>query len=229
MNTNASVTPFGQRVAGILSISSAVIFLAGVALQMQSGWFPEEALSASEMGVWVVSVSGNLRSALLGIAFSCVAIVLWLTVLPNIRRLTAEKQPTLTWLGASAYLAGVVIALAAFVMAFGATWGLMSVPFETSQAASAIWMRSFLVMDDFATFLIGGLGAGLFSIAGWRSGELPKYTCSVGIAAAVLVTIVLLRYSYPIFAFAMIGYPLIMLWFILVGIAFCKRSGGLTQ
>lgn len=217
-------TPAALRIAGLAAVASGIAFLAGVALQTSTGWFPEEALARGDMGRWLLDVSAARTEALLGVGLSIVAIGLWMPFALVIHRVVAERSPALALLALSGYLTGIPLALAAFTLAFGATWGLVDAAAPGDAAISTALMRGFLSMDDLATFLIGGVGNGLVSVAALRGGGLPRWLGWLGVAAGLLVTVVLLRYVVPAFSLATIGYPLTLLWFVVAGIVLFRRG-----
>lgn len=223
MNENQVLSGRVLRLGGIAALASGLLFFVGVALQFSSGWFPEEALAAGDMEAWLTAVAGSRTLALAGVGCSIAAIALWAVVGLVLYRMLAPQRPAAALLGAAGYLAGVPLALAAFALGFGATWGLMDAAASADAAVITALMRGFLVSDDIATLLIAGLGNGFFSLAGLRSGLLPRWLGWLGLLAGGLVTVVLLRYVVPFFAVATIGYPLVLLWFVLLGIVLLRR------
>lgn len=222
MYDDRSLEPGVLRLAGAAAILSGALFLAGVGFQMSSGWFPEEHLQAGTMDLWLATVSAARGSALLGIGLSLAAISLWMFLAPPLYQMLRSESPAFSLLGLVGYLTGVPLALAAFGFALGATWGIVEASAPASVAEPL--MRGFLVSDDFATFLIGGVGNGGFSIAAYRTRKLPRPICVLGIVASILVTVVLFRYAHPAFGLAGVGYPLIMFWFISVGVVLLRRA-----
>ncbi len=221
---NKFLTPPLLRLAGVASIVSGLLFFFGVQLQMSSGWFPEVALTDGEMTSWLATVTALRSTALAGIGFSVAAIALFIIVGLVVYRFLADVQPTLALLGIAGYLTGVPLALVAFIFGFGATWGLMDAASATESALLTAFMRSFLAMDDIGTFLIAGVGNGFFSLAAWRSRQLPRWLSGLGIAVAVLIALVLFRYVAPVFGAAGIGYPLLLLWFVLLGVVLLRKA-----
>lgn len=224
MNARPS-SPALLRAAGVAAVASGILFFAGVVLQTSTGWFPEPALAGGDMAAWLADVAAARSRALVGIGLSIVAIALWAPFAIVIHHLLAARRPALALGAASGYLAGIPLALAAFAFAFGATWGLADAAGPGDAVVSTALMRGFLVMDDLATFLIGGVGNGLVAVAAIRGDVLPRWLGWLGIVAATLVTVVLLRYLVPAFAFATIGYPLTLLWFVLAGVVLIRRAG----
>lgn len=224
MPKHNGLNPAIVRLAGLAAILSGLLFFVGVWLQFTSGWFPEEALRSREMESWLNNVTETRITALAGIGFSSVAIMLWAVVGLVLYRLLGNEQPALALVGLTGYLTGIPLALVAFVFGFGITWGLTDAASTTNVVLSTALMRSFLVMDDIATFLIGGVGNGFFSLAALRSDRMPKWLTGLGILAALLVTVVLLRYTIPVFEIATFGYPLVLAWFVLVGIVLVRKS-----
>lgn len=223
------ITPNLLRLAGAASFVSGLLFFVGVQLQMSTGWFPEVALTDGEMTPWLETVAASRNITLAGVGFSIAAIMLFMVVGLVVYRFLADEQPTLALLGLAGYLTGVPLALVAFLFGFGATWGLMDAANATESALPTAFMRSFLVMDDIATFLIASIGNGFFSFAAWRSKQFPRWLSGHGFLVAVLITIVLFRYIAPVFGAATIGYPLLLLWFILLGVVLFRKASGQRQ
>jgi len=217
------------RLGGIAGIFAG-IFLPGVILQIGvTNWFPEEALQSGTMTAWLNNISEQHILALSGITLSIFAIICFMFFALSLYRLL-PKERWLTTAGFASHLAGIPLALAAFVFAFGFTWALVdlravSIGEDTKHLSSlaAFGMRGFLVGDDLATSLIG-LGNGLFALSALQSKALPKWLCWWGVIAAILVWLVLLRYLIPAMAFASLGYPLVILWFVLTGIYLLRMS-----
>ena len=220
------------RLGGIAGIGAA-LFLPGVILQTGlTSWFPEEALQQGDMTTWLEHVAANRATAMTGVAFSIAAIISFMPfglVLYRLLTGVGRWQPV----AALAFnILGVSLALAAFTFAFGFTWALTDLAGAANgqgaggiSALATMGMRGFLVCDDLATCLIG-LSNGLYAYAGLRSKVLPRWLGWWGMIAGFLVTIVLLRYFFPIFAIAAVGYPLVVLWFAATGILMLRKAAG---
>lgn len=231
MSTNKPLNPGFLRFGGIAGIIT-LIFIPAIIIQINTGWFPELDLQAGTMNNWLHSISEDPSKTMWGIGLFIIAI---LAFFPH--GLTIYSiLPKISWLRVAAFtclLLGVTLALTAFLFGFGFTWAMLdlvsaSSSDETDQLVpiATMGMRGFLVSDDLATCLIG-VGNGFFSLAAFRSKLLPKWLCWWGIIAGILVTIVLLRYSIPIFGFTTIGYPLVVLWFSLTGIVLIRKAGNM--
>lgn len=221
---NKELMRFGG-IAGLITL----IFIPAIALQQTTGWFPEYDLQAGTMDNWLITIVENRTNALLGVGLFIIAIISFFSVGITLYKLRPQND----WLGIAAVMAqvlGITLALAAFLFGFGFTWALSDLAAGKAMEDTAeliplatMGMRGFLVSDDLATCLIG-LGNGLFGWSFYKNGLLPKWLCWWGIVAGFLVTIVLLRYSIPAFSFATIGYPLVVLWFFIVGIVLIRKS-----
>lgn len=220
---NSKLLRFGG-IAGIITL----FFIPAIVIQTQTGWFPENDLQAGTMINWLSAISADSALTLLGIGLFIIALLAFLPV-----GLTLNKIiPNDDWINTAAFsvhLLGVSLALAAFLFGFGFTWALTdlykSAAGETEKlvVSATMGMRGFLVADDLATCLIG-VGNGLFGFAGMKNKLLPNWLGWLGVVAGILVTIVLFRYIFPIFAIAAIGYPLVVIWFALAGTSLLKFS-----
>lgn len=232
MFTN-DTSPGLLRLGGIAGIIT-LIFIPAIILQMSTGWFPELDLEAGTMDNWLHSITNSSAKTMWGIGLFVIAVLAFLPVGITLHSIL-PKNSWLRAAGLIAQLLGVTLALTAFLFGFGFTWAMIDLvntatDEETNHlvAIATMGMRGFLVSDDLATCLIG-VGNSLFSIAALRSGVLPKWLCWWSIIGGILVIVVLLRYSVPSFSFAMIGYPLVVLWFALTGVVLLKKAGKMTR
>ena len=226
MSSNHSIQSSAIRFGGWAGIFSG-IFLVGVAIQMSTGWFPEEQLEKGNMSDWLSQISQNPKLVLLGIGFSIISILCFFPIVYALH----QKLPASDWrrfAGWCAHMVGIPLSLVAFTLGFGFTLGLLELSANQSGEVlapiSRVAMRGFLMGDDLATTLLGGFGNGFLAWSALRAKALPKWICWIGIISATLVTIVLLRYFIPFFAFAMIGYPMILVFFVSVGVYLLKTT-----
>jgi len=228
MNSTKQINPNIFRVGGIAGILIG-IFLLGVMLQITSGWFPEGDLQNGEMTDWLNTVTTNRSIAFTGIGISIFCIILFIPFGWSLYKLFSPNS-WVNFIAISIYRIGTSLSLAAFTFGFGFTWGLIDVveastgnSLENLSNVASMGMRGFLWADDLATSLLG-LGHILFSIEGLRSKKLPKWICLWGIIGGLLVILVVLRYLFPFFEFAAIGYMIFTLWWVFTGI-FLLRKG----
>ncbi len=227
MLQNQNVSAATLRLGGIAGII-VFLFLPGVALQFSSGWFPEEALAAGEMSKWVEMMVANKTLALLGVSFSIFCILCFFPFALTFYKLL-PKDSWLSTAGLAAYMAGIPLVLVAFTMGYGFTWAIIDLQTQglgdqtTLGNIAAMGMRGYLFCDDLGTALLG-IGHILFALAAMKNRLLPNWLCWEGIIGGALVILVLLRYFIPVFFFASIGYPMIVLFFSITGILFLRKA-----
>lgn len=214
-------------IAGIMTL----LFVPAIALQSGiTPWFPEEALLNGTMADWIVAISRQKTESLLGIGLFIITLVQFPIVGGVIYRMV-QNQPSshLAFLGVMIQAIGVALALAAFCFSYGFTWALIDIYRSSNDANSlsnlaTMGMHGFLVGDDLATTLIA-ISNMVLSRAAFQAQVLPKWLFYWALVAVILVTVVLLRYFMPVFAFGMIGYPLVLLWYCIVGVIFLRKGG----
>lgn len=208
----------------------AGLFLPGVILQVpMTNWFPEQALASGEMTLWLEQLSQHTFPALLGVGLSIIAIICFLPFGFTLYQWFPKNNWRST-AGLTAYLMGSGLALTAFTFAFGFSWALSDMlgrgtPAEDLHRIATMGMQAYVFSDDIATALIG-LGHLMFAGQALRQDLLPKWLSWWGIISGVLVGLVLLRYFLPLFSVAQFGYPLVILWFVLVGVRMLGLRNG---
>lgn len=224
MFTDQPISPGLLRMGGIAGIL-VILFLPGVALQMNTGWFPETHLQDGAMTEWLTTVAAQRSLALLGVGFSILAILCFLPCSLILYRLLPQNH-WLSTAGLASYILGSSLALTAFTFGFAFTLALTDLA-ATGQAElsglATLGMRGFLAADDLATTLIG-TGHLFMATLALHTGLLPRWLCWWGIASGLLVILVLLRFVLPVLAAAMIGYPLVILWFVLTGVVMLRKA-----
>lgn len=227
MNSNNNVSPALIRFGGISGIVT-IIFIPAIILQQTTGWFPDYDFQPGTMEKWLENLSVNPSLSLAGIGLFIVAIIAFFGVALTLYR-AHPKNDWFSTAALAAHILGITLALTAFLFAYGFTWGIADLlkaqSYESKDLiiSATMGMRGFLASDDIATCLIG-IGNGLAGLAWLKTGKLPKWLCWWGVVAGALVTIVLLMYFIPVFAFAAIGYPLVVLWFFLTGIVLLRKT-----
>ncbi len=231
MLQNQNVSAANLRFGGFAGIL-AFLFLPGVALQMDTGWFPEEALASGTMGQWVDMIASNPYLSLLGVGFSIISILCFFPFVLTFYRLL-PREHWQTSAGLAAYFGGIPLALVAFTIGYGFTWAIIDLYNSTGQETelgniAAMGMRGYLFCDDLATSLIGA-GHAFFAWVALKHRILPKWLCWEGIIGGILVSLVLFRYFIPIFAIASVGYPLIILFITITGILFLRKAAQIPK
>lgn len=216
--------PSVLRLGGVTAVLAGPLFFASVQMLVTSGWYPEGDYGADAMAPWLAAVSAHRTLALSGIALTLAAIVLWLVVGFVLYGLLREARPATALGGLAGFVAGGTLALAAFGLGAGATWALTDAAVPPEPDLVLAVLRAFAAMDYAGSVLVGGLGVGLMSVAALRTGALPKWVSVTGLIAAVLVTLAAGRLVVPALGAAAVGYPLLMLWFVLVGVALLRAS-----
>lgn len=157
MKLNHSIHPNVLRFAGWSGIVSGIFFLTGVAIQMSSGWFPEEQLGKDNMAGWLTAAAQQQSLVLFGILCSIIAIVFFVPITNAFYRQLPEED----WRGYAGWAAhsiGIPTAFVVFSLALGFTWGLFgALESQNSEALASIahmGMRGYLFGDDMATTLI---------------------------------------------------------------------------
>ncbi len=217
------------RLTGLAGILCG-LFIPGVIIQIPvTGWFPAEALNNSTIIEWLKMISLQKGLVLTGIGFSILAIISFFVFGISL----SQVLPKNNWsknLASSLNIAGASLALAAFVLAYGFTWALidlqnasaLSNSIELSTIAS-VSLRGFLWGDDIGTTLIA-ISNLFFAVSAYKAELIPKWLYGWAIIAAILVCAALLRYFAPILEIGSIGYPMVILWFVLCGVILLKKS-----
>lgn len=208
-------------VTGLISIS----FIPGLFLQYIYSWYPKEALSDGTIHLWVLNIQNFKFAILLGIGFSIISIISF-SVLSFLIYKSLPQKRWESHLGRGLLAIGLPLALVAYVSVFGYTWALADLgeavatePGNVLSQVAASLMRGFLISDDLASHLIG-LGVLFLSFEAYSAGFIPKWLKWWGIIAGVLLAIALFRYFIPMTGLAMVGYPLLVMWFVLTGVFF---------
>ncbi|MCB0643354.1 MAG: hypothetical protein KDC44_17010, partial [Phaeodactylibacter sp.] len=81
MTLNHSIHPNVLRFAGWCGIISGIFFLTGVAIQLSSGWYPEDQLEKGNMIDWLNLIGQNQNLILFGILCSIIAIPLFMPMI----------------------------------------------------------------------------------------------------------------------------------------------------
>lgn len=217
------------KLTGIAGIFCG-LFIPGVIIQLPvTGWFPGEALNNTSIIEWLKMISLQKGLVLTGIGFSIFAIISFIVFGISLSQLL----PKYNWsknLASSLNIAGASLALVAFVLAYGFTWALIDLQNTSSlsnsielSAITSVTMRGFLWGDDIGTTLIA-MSNLFFAVSAYKAGWIPKWLYRWALIAAILVSIALLRYFVPILEIGSIGYPMVILWFVLCGVIFLKKS-----
>lgn len=212
------------RLGGVAAVGAGLLFFAGVQTLVAAGWYPEGSYAVGEMAAWLAGVRAARALAVSGLLLSLAGVSLWMVVALVLYLRVRGAAPATALAGLAGFLAGVPAAFAAFGLGAGATWALTDASVPADPTLASVALRGFSAMDYAGSVLVGGLGVGALSAAALRAQALPRWVAVVGVVAAVLVTLAAGSPFVPALGAAAVGYPLLLLWFVLVGIALLRAG-----
>ena len=224
MTSADPLPPSVLRLGGVAAIAAGLLFFVGVQALVAAGWYPDGSYAVGEMAAWREGVRAARMPAVVGLLLSLAGVSLWMVVALVLYRRVRGEAPATALVGLAGFLVGVPVGFAAFGLGAGATWALTDVGAQADPTLAAVALRAFAAMDYAGSVLVGGLGVGALSAAAWRTGGLPRWIAAVGVVAAVLVTLAAGSLFVPALGVASVGYPLLLLWLVLVGIALLRAG-----